>query len=103
MAESPVRGKPTQADPSPERRLAAILAAGIEGYSLLTRDDDDRAHRRVSQELDRLRSAVTLASGTIFSFSGDSMMAEFTSATEALKCALRLQAASAGRMARAAE
>ena len=98
-----MRAKPTQADPSPERRLAAILAAGIEGYSLLTRDDDDQAYRRVSQELDRLRSAVTLASGTIFSFAGDRMMAEFASATEALKCALRVQAASAGRMVHAAE
>lgn len=98
-----MRAKQTQADQPPERRLAAILAAGIEGYALLTRDDDDGVHRRVSQELDRLRSAVTVASGTIFSFAGDSMMAEFASATEALKCALRIQAASMGRTARAVE
>lgn len=103
MAEGSVRGKQTSQEPPPERRLAAILAADIDGYSLLMRDDDDDAHRRVSQELDHLRLAIQQASGAIFSFAGDGMMAEFASATEALKCALRIQAASARRMERAAE
>jgi adenylate cyclase len=86
----------------PERRLAAILAAGIDGYARLTRDDDE-AHHRVGQELDHLRSAIQQASGAVFSFAGDGMMAEFASATEALKCAVRIQAASARRMANEAE
>jgi adenylate cyclase len=98
-----VRGKQTSAAEPPERRLAAILAADIDGYSLLMFDDDDEAHSRISQELDRLRAAILQASGTVFSFAGDGMMAEFASATEALKCGLRFQAASAQRMASAAE
>jgi adenylate cyclase len=98
-----VRGKQTRRETPPERRLAAILAAGIDGYSVLMRGDDDEAHRRVSQALDHLRSAIQQASGTIFSFAGDGMMAEFASATEALKCALRIQAASARRMVGEAE
>lgn len=93
----------TAVETPPKRRLAAILAADIDGYSLLMRDDDEAAHRRVSQELDLLRSAIEQSAGTIFSFAGDGMMAEFTTATEALKCALRVQAASARRMAVAAE
>jgi adenylate cyclase len=90
-------------DAPPARRLAAILAVDIDGYSLLMRGDDDEAHRRVSQELDHLHSAIRQASGTIFWFAGDGMMAEFASATEALKCALRVQAESARRMANDAE
>jgi adenylate cyclase len=95
--------KTIAADALPERRLAAILATGVDGYARLMRDDDDEAHRRVSLELDHLRAAVQQAAGTIFSFAGEGMMAEFASATEALKCALRIQAASARRMANAAE
>lgn len=87
----------------PQRRIAAILAADIDGYALLTQDDDDEAYRRVSRELGRLRAAIRNASGTIFAFSGDAMMAEFASATEALKCALLIQAASARRMAAVAQ
>jgi adenylate cyclase len=103
LAERRVQGKQTSADAPPDRRLAAILAADIDGYSLLMREDDDAAHRRVSQELEHLRSAIRNASGIIFSFAGDGMMAEFASVTEALKCALRIQAASARRMATVAE
>lgn len=92
-------GKQTSLEAPPERRLAAILAADIDGYSLLMQDDDDEAHRRISRELGHLRSAIEQTAGTIFSFAGDGLMAEFGSATEALKCALRIQAASGRRMA----
>ncbi|MGD0105136.1 MAG: hypothetical protein ABSC06_13995 [Rhodopila sp.] len=88
---------------SPERRLAAILAAGVDGYTQLMRDDDESAHRRVGLELEQLRSMIVQASGTIFSFATDGMTAEFASATEALKCALHIQADSARRMASAAD
>lgn len=98
-----MRSKSKSMDAPPERRLAAILAADIDGYSLLLRDDDDAAHGRVSVELDHLRSAIERASGKIFSFAGDGLVAEFGSAIEALKCALRIQAASARRMAEADE
>lgn len=98
-----MRNRQTSTEAPPERRLAAILAAGIDCYAPLTRDDDDDAHHRVGEELDHLRSAVALASGTIFSVAGGGMMAEFASATQALKCALRFQADCATRMADAAE
>jgi adenylate cyclase len=96
-----VHSKPPSTIAPPERRLAAILAADIDS-ALLTRDDD-AAHRRVSREIGRLRAAIRNASGTIFAFAGDAMMAEFASATEALQCALLIQAASARRMAAAAQ
>jgi adenylate cyclase len=90
-------------DAAPERRLAAILAASIDGYALLMRGDDDETHRRVGRELDHLRAAILQASGTIFSFAGDAVLAEFASGTQALRCALAVQAASGHRMERSAE
>src|SRR3954454_7718136 len=97
-----MRGKPTAAEAPPERRLAAILAADIDGYSHLMRDDDDEAHRRVGQAMDRVRRAIRLASGSIFSFAGDGLIAEFSSAVDALKCALGIQADAARHLADAA-
>ena len=96
-----MRGKSAPTAAPPERRLAAILAADIDGYSLLMEADDDAAHHRVGEELGQLRSAIRQAGGSIFSFAGDGMMAEFASATEALRCALRFQAASSRRMSEA--
>jgi class 3 adenylate cyclase/TolB-like protein len=99
-----MRSKPGSAEaPPPERRLAAILAADIDGYSRLLMHDDDDSHRRVAQEMDRLRGAIRQASGAILSFAGDCLMARFGSPVDALRCALRFQAESGRRMAGAEE
>ncbi|MEA2739401.1 MAG: hypothetical protein QOH05_2708 [Acetobacteraceae bacterium] len=96
-------GKQTSVEAKPERRLAAILAADLDGYSRLMFAGNTEARRRVKRELEYLRSGILQASGTLLAFAGDGMMAEFTSAAEALKCALRIQAASARRMTGVAE
>jgi adenylate cyclase len=75
-----------------ERRLAAILGADIVGYSALMGRAEEATHRRVGAELDRLIREIEKSHGRVFSFSGDGLMAEFPSAVEALKCALRIQA-----------
>ena len=75
-----------------ERRLAAILGADIMGYSALMERNEEETHRRVGAELDRFRREVEKSHGRVFSFAGDGLMAEFPSAVEALKCALRVQA-----------
>ena len=96
-----MRARPISAAPPPERRLAAILAADVDGHSHHMRDDD--THRGVSAAMEPLRLAILEASGTIFSFAGKRLMAEFASATEALKCALRIQANAAQRTTDSAE
>lgn len=96
-------GKPKAADPPPQRRPAAILAIDIDDYQPLMRDDNDEIHRRVSGELAILREAIRQASGRVLSFAGEALMAEFASATEAVRCALRVQADSARRMEESAE
>jgi adenylate cyclase len=80
-----------------ERRLAAILGADIMGYSALMERNEEETHDRVGAELDRFRREVEKSHGRVFSFAGDGLMAEFPSAVEALKCALRVQAEAAKR------
>jgi adenylate cyclase len=83
-----------------ERRLAAILGADIMGYSALMERNEEETHRRVGAELDRFRREIEKSHGRVFSFTGDGLMAEFPSAVEALKCALRVQAEAGKRNAR---
>jgi len=75
-----------------ERRLAAILGADILGYSALMGRAEEDTHARVGDELDRMIREIEKWRGRVFSFAGDGIMAEFPSAVEALKCALRIQA-----------
>ena len=82
------------------RRLAAILAADIKGYSTLMDGNEEDTHRRVGAAMDRLVRAIETAGGAIFSFAGDGLMAGFPSAVDALKCALRVQAETADRAER---
>jgi hypothetical protein len=52
--------------------------------------------------MDRVRREIEKSYGRVFSFAGDGLMAEFPSAVEALKCALRIQAETAKREASSA-
>jgi adenylate cyclase len=82
------------------RRLAAILAADVVGYSRLIAEDE-------AGTLDRLRALfrevvqpqVARHGGRVFRLLGDSVLAEFPSAVEALRCALAVQEAAASRAA----
>jgi class 3 adenylate cyclase/TolB-like protein/tetratricopeptide (TPR) repeat protein len=74
-----------------ERKLAAILAADIAGYSRLMGADEEatlntlRSHREVVDGL------VAVHRGRIFHSAGDSVVAEFPSAVEASLCAVEIQ------------
>lgn len=83
-----------------QRRLAAVLGADIGGYSALMGQAEEEAHRRVGAELDRVFREIEKSHGRVFTFAGDGLMAEFPSAIEALKCALRIHADTARRNAR---
>jgi adenylate cyclase len=82
------------------RRLAAILGTDIVGYSTLMGHAEENTHLRVGEELDRIYREIEKGHGRVFSFAGDGLMAEFPSAIEALKCALRIQADTGKRNAR---
>ena len=74
-----------------QRRLATILAADVFGYSRLTAENEEdalrtlKAHRAV---IDRL---IARHDGRIFNTAGDSVLAEFGSAVEAVRCAITIQ------------
>jgi adenylate cyclase len=74
------------------RRLAAILAWDISGYSALMGMNEEGTHRRVGEEISRVMKEIDRARGRVFTFAGDGLIAEFRSSVDALKCALRVQA-----------
>jgi adenylate cyclase len=79
-----------------ERRLAAILAADVAGYSRLIEADEEGTLGR----LKTLRAAVIdpkIAEhrGRIVKTTGDGLLVEFASVIDALRCAAELQAAMA--------
>jgi adenylate cyclase len=73
------------------RKLAVILAADVAGYSRLMATDEEgtlatlNAYREVIDEL------IDRYHGRIFTTAGDSVMAEFASAVEAVRCAAAIQ------------
>jgi adenylate cyclase len=92
MATDPERGE--------RRRLVAILAADVVGYSrLIAEDEADTLARLRALFQEVVRPAVAARGGRVFRLLGDCVLAEFPSAVEALRCALRLQDAVASRAA----
>jgi Adenylate and Guanylate cyclase catalytic domain len=76
-----------------ERKLATILSADVAAYSRLMAEDEERtlqtfrAHKEVFEKL------VELHRGRVFNTAGDAILAEFSSAVEAVRCATEIQAA----------
>jgi len=81
-----------------ERKLAAIFAADIVGYSRLMGEDEEGTHAAVI-ELRREVIAVRIDEhhGRIVKFTGDGFLAEFASVVDAVRCAVEIQRAMAGR------
>jgi adenylate cyclase len=84
-----------------ERRLAAILAADVAGYSHLTELNDEAATATLRSHCALLEEVISAHHGHIFCTAGDSMAAEFASIVEALRCAIEIQHGIADRNAAA--
>lgn len=76
-----------------ERRLAAILAADVEGYSRLMGTDEVATLRDLTQRRSILDGLIAAHRGRIANTAGDSVLAEFGSAVDAVQCAVEAQAA----------
>ncbi|MEH2544500.1 adenylate cyclase [Bradyrhizobium sp. AZCC 2262] len=75
-----------------ERRLAAILAADVAGYSRLTGVDEEGTHVRLQAHLRALVDPkVAEHRGRVVKNTGDGMLAEFSSVVDAVRCALDIQ------------
>src|SRR5208337_1858027 len=78
--------------PNLERRLAAILAADVVGYSRLMEVDEEGTLARLKTvRLELIDPAITKCKGRIIKTTGDGMLVEFQSVTEALRCAVDFQ------------
>jgi adenylate cyclase len=80
------------------RRLAAILAADVVGYSRLMGADEEGTHERVKAHLDGLIDPkIHEHKGRIVKTTGDGVLAEFASVVDAVRCAAEIQRAMADR------
>ena len=83
-----------------ERKLAAILAADIVGYSsLMERDETGTFERLRANHKELLEPTVEKHRGRIFKLMGDGVLAEFGSVVDAVECAVELQIGFAERSA----
>jgi adenylate cyclase len=81
-----------------ERRLAAILAADVAGYSRLMGADEEGVLARLKATRKSLVDpAITAHRGRIVKTTGDGMLVEFGSAVDAARCAVELQRGMAGQ------
>jgi formylglycine-generating enzyme required for sulfatase activity len=94
-------GKDEQHPPEgPARRLAAIIAADIAGYSLLMGMDEEGTHARVMRHRRELIDpTIAEYHGKVVKNTGDGFIAMFDSPVEAVRCAIVIQQTMMGRNA----
>ena len=74
-----------------ERRLAAILAADVQGYSHHTELDEEASTATLRMYRAVVEESISAHRGHIFSSAGDGVVAEFPSIVEAIRCAVEIQ------------
>ena len=75
-----------------ERRLSAILAADVTGYSRLTGLDEEGTHVRLRERLRGLADPkISEHRGKVVKHTGDGVLAEFGSVVDAVRCAIEVQ------------
>jgi class 3 adenylate cyclase len=77
--------------PPVERKLVAILAADVEGYSRLMHEDESRTLSTLSSHRAAIDELVEKFRGRISGTAGDSVLAEFGSVVDAVHCAVAVQ------------
>jgi class 3 adenylate cyclase len=93
------RGTPER-EAVPARRIAAVLAADVAGYSRLVGADEEgtlAALKRHRSEL--IDPSIRKHRGRIVNTTGDGMLVEFASALDAVRCAVTMQRAMAAAVA----
>src|SRR3982074_2314026 len=70
-----------------KRKIAAIFAADIAGYSRLVAEDEEETLRRLASYRQVTDEFIARSGGRIFNTAGDAVLAEFPRAVEAVRCA----------------
>ena len=74
------------------RRLAAILAVDVAGYSWLMGADEEGTHERLKAHFGQLvEPKIKEQRGRIVKNTGDGMLVEFSSVVDAVRCAVEVQ------------
>jgi adenylate cyclase len=77
---------------SQKRKLAAILAADVVGFSRLTGADEDRTLARLrALRSDLIDPTISVHNGRIVKRTGDGILIEFRSVVDAVRCAIEIQ------------
>ncbi|MFN0114426.1 MAG: adenylate/guanylate cyclase domain-containing protein [Paracoccaceae bacterium] len=85
---------------SEERKLAAILAADVVGFSRLTGADEDRTLARLrALRSDLIDPTISVHKGRVVKRTGDGALVEFRSVVDAVRCAIEVQTAMVERNA----
>src|SRR5262245_12816273 len=74
-----------------ERRLAAILAADVAGYSRQMEAAEERTAEELAQCQSLIAQTADRLGGRIFNTAGDSALAEFSSPVNAVRCGVEIQ------------
>jgi TolB-like protein len=83
-----------------ERKLSAILAADVAGYSrLMGADEEGTLARLMVHRRELIDSKIKVDKGRIVKTTGDGMLVEFASVVDAVRCAVEVQQAMAERNA----
>src|SRR5207245_11338909 len=94
-----LEGETVAEDQLVERKLAAIFAADVADYSRLMGRDDVGTWRTLQAYRTILDRLITAHRGRIFNTAGDSVVADFASAVDAVECAVAVQKALAAENA----
>lgn len=87
-----------------QRRLAAILAADVAGYSRLVREDEEATLSAVGSDIREIFApSISNHNGRLFKTMGDGLLAEFPSVVDAVRCAVDVQRAMKARNQERAE
>jgi len=74
-----------------KRKLAAILSADVKGYSLLMGEDEEGTIHILKVYMEVISGFIQQHRGRLVSTAGDSVLAEFASVVDAVRCAVEIQ------------
>jgi adenylate cyclase len=75
----------------PIRKLRAILSADVKGYSILMADDEVHTIQTLKAYREIMSDLIQQHSGRVIDNPGDNLLAEFSSAVDAVDCAVNIQ------------
>ena len=74
-----------------KRKLTAILSADVKGYSRLMGEDEEGTIRTLKAYLEAINGFIQQHRGRVVATGGDSVLAEFASVVDAVRCAVGIQ------------